>query len=56
MPHEVGRLVINTVGAGAFEFILPIAARKQTHAQCPCAAGRQHIPNAVTHDLISLML
>src|SRR5262245_27123899 len=51
VPHEVGGIVINTVGAGAFELILAIAARKQTHAQRRSgSAGGQHVPNAVAHD------
>src|SRR5262245_11878846 len=56
MAQEIGGVVINTIGSGAFEFILAITTRKQTNSQGPRATCREHVPNAVSYDNRALQL
>ena len=48
MLQQVGGIFVDPVGAGAFEFRLPVAAAKQTHAQGFRAARGEQVPNAVS--------
>ena len=50
MAQEVSRVLIDAVGAGPFEFLLPIASRKKADSKCPGPSGSQHVPDAVADD------
>ena len=49
VPPQIGRVLINSVRAGSFEFILAVAAGKQPHCECAGPAGGENVPNAVAH-------
>src|SRR4029453_14163536 len=43
--QEIGRVVIDTVGAGPFQLLAAIAARQQPHPQRPGPPGGQQVPD-----------
>ena len=38
VPQEVGGILKDSIGPCAFQFILTISAREQSHPECPGAA------------------
>ena len=54
MLQQIGRILIDSIGAGLLELILTVAAGKQTDPKRPGAACGEKIPDAVTdHDRIA---
>ena len=49
MPQQVGRVLVDPVGARPHQLVLAIAARQQADAERPGAPRRQHVPDAVAH-------
>src|ERR1700680_1943335 len=53
MSEQVGGIFVNPHGTGALEFVLPIAAGKQSHAKSPRSTCGQHIPDRIAdHDRV----
>ena len=50
MSQQVGRIVVDAERAGAFQFVLAVAAGEQAYAQSASALGRQHVPDTVPDD------
>ncbi len=49
MTQEVSRVLVDAVGTGAFQFLLPVASRQEADSNRPCPAGGEHVPDAVPH-------
>ena len=50
MSQQVGGILIDAIGAGAFQLLLAIAAGEQANAERAGAARGQHVPDAVADD------
>src|SRR5688572_10385722 len=50
MAQQVGRILVDTVGAGPFEFLTAVASGQQADSKPPGSSGSQHIPDTVADD------
>jgi hypothetical protein len=50
MAQKVSRILVDTVGAGPFEFLTAVASRQQADSERPGPSGSQHVPDTVTDD------
>ena len=47
MPEQVRRIFIDAESAGARQFLFPVAAGQQSHAETTRALRGDHVPDAV---------
>src|SRR5882762_7687793 len=50
VPQQVGRILIDAIGAGSTEFVLTIATGKQSNAKSIGATRCEQVPNAVANN------
>ena len=48
--QQIVGILVHAVRAGAFQFLRPVSAGQQTDPERTGTPGRQHVPDAVTHD------
>ena len=50
VTEEVGGILVDAVGAGSLQLLLPVAAGEQPDTERLGPTGGQEIPDAVAHD------
>src|SRR5687767_11313647 len=50
MAKQVRRVLVDAVGTRSLELVGAVSPREQSHADCPSAASRKEIPDAVSDD------